>query len=498
MADKLEDSKQVAASDQVALSAQNDEEQAANANGVKLDCVGDKKNADNSKTESQAVSKGFVFGQQISERVKGVENADAKNNAPVPSISKPFTSDASNLFTNGAKLFGSGLGLGGLKKYCTNSPFDTKNEPKRNPLFSDDVIGGKLFGGLLKNMDPGLRISNADKKADDEQEKVESNEKPKAFESPDKNVISTLNANAEKYIEEVNANKTVIPEVESVTGEENEENVFEKTAKFFRFETPAGWKAKGRVITRLNDSKNGDSSRFIIRQGRTFRLWCNIAINRQLKPNIGHNGTGLNFWGQFEDSPAYLCVRLPTAEDCQTLYDLLKERIDKLEASQPIVSAASKRKSENTDEADGDSQTKKSAADDVDVKVDSPKRKRESSDEESDSSAKRELKKKGCEQRDVNEAEASKNSNADKQQTDIKNPPSTAQAENSNSAAKLATAAVKPNNDSSEGKSKAQVSAINQIPHDNPGDTTLAPDVKKLLEEQDCSDNNAIGGEPQK
>lgn len=70
---------------------------------------------------------------------------------------------------------------------------------------------------------------------------------------------------------------------DTITGEEDEETIFQDNFKLFEWNLEtSNWVEKGRGLLKLNDSiadEKGHQSRLIMRMGRTLRIILNVAIN---------------------------------------------------------------------------------------------------------------------------------------------------------------------------------------------------------------------------
>lgn len=82
---------------------------------------------------------------------------------------------------------------------------------------------------------------------------------------------------ARKYEEARGAQKRKYEEVETVTGEENENNILEINCKLFVF-VDQNWEERGRGSLRLNDSKKSSYSRVVFRTSGSHRVLLNTKV----------------------------------------------------------------------------------------------------------------------------------------------------------------------------------------------------------------------------
>merc|ERR1719342_311343 len=130
----------------------------------------------------------------------------------------------------------------------------------------------------------------------------------------------------EAYEPEVNF-VPVIPlpdKVDVVTGEEDEEVVFEERAKLFRFcDDTKEWKERGLGQAKILKDSNTGKFRFLMRREQTFK----ICANHQLIPNMKLDKMGSNakarIWGAQDFAEEELktekfCIRFKTEEQAET------------------------------------------------------------------------------------------------------------------------------------------------------------------------------------
>lgn len=177
--------------------------------------------------KSISENKGFVFGQNVHERVTG-ENVDA---SATPTAGLSFSSTVAGTGTT------------------TNNSNDSSSSNSTNA--ASTAAGGSAAGSATGN--------NGEKA-----------EAPAGEES--------LEEAARKYEESRGALKRKFDEVETITGEEDERNVVEVNCKLFAF-AKSNWEERGHGMLRLNDADSGSKeSRVVFRQAGNLRVLINTKV----------------------------------------------------------------------------------------------------------------------------------------------------------------------------------------------------------------------------
>ena len=152
----------------------------------------------------------------------------------------------------------------------------------------------------------------------------------------------TLSEAAAEYCESHQAQKRRYEEITPVTGEEDERNVAQISAKLYVFDKAGStWMEKGRGCLRLNDAEEGHS-RIVMRTAGSLRvilntkLFAGMSIESPSEKNI--RMTGMDGEGQ-----ARIFLIGGSAKDIGRLFALLKERT----ASAAPPAASSEAASEN-------------------------------------------------------------------------------------------------------------------------------------------------------
>ncbi|XP_058057481.1 ran-binding protein 3 [Anopheles bellator] len=180
---------------------------------------------------------GFVFGQNVHERVTGenLANTGARNSLPTTG----FSFATSGTGETGSVGGGGGGGSGGDSATATGAA----------------ATGGTAMGGAPSGKD-GSDSSDG------------SSREPRDRES--------LEEAARRYEESRGALKRKYEEVETITGEEDERNVVEIACKLFAF-AKSNWEERGHGMLRLNDKDNNES-RVVFRQSGNLRVLINTKV----------------------------------------------------------------------------------------------------------------------------------------------------------------------------------------------------------------------------
>lgn len=160
-------------------------------------------------------NKGFVFGQNVHERVTG-DNLPTDNANPTAGLS--------------------------FSTAVTNNSNDSSSSN------SAAVAGGSAPGSATAGSKPGESGAGEE----------------------------SLEEAARKYEESRGALKRKFDEVETITGEEDERNIVEVTCKLFAF-AKSNWEERGHGMLRLNDKDNKES-RVVFRQSGNLRVLINTQV----------------------------------------------------------------------------------------------------------------------------------------------------------------------------------------------------------------------------
>ncbi|XP_064607282.1 ran-binding protein 3-like isoform X2 [Liolophura sinensis] len=212
-------------------------------------------NADGGSVESS--SDGFVFGQNLADRVMGVSSSAISSSTPAFGASNPGNSSAAGTSTQNS-------------------------------------VDGFVFGQNLAD-----RVVNADKSESEEGPDVpdttSSTDKPAGASGGEKTALS-LEESAREY-QAKHGTKPELEEVEVKTGEEEESNVLQANCKLFVFENATQtWIERGRGQLRLNDMAPVHAetfhSRLVMRTQGSLRLilntkiWAGMTVERASSKSI--------------------------------------------------------------------------------------------------------------------------------------------------------------------------------------------------------------------
>ncbi|KXJ68529.1 hypothetical protein RP20_CCG002855 [Aedes albopictus] len=167
---------------------------------------------------------GFVFGQNVHERVTG-DNLQAADSSTVPTAGLSFSSTVATNNSNDS---------------CSSSQ-------------------GAAGGTQTNATSAGTSVSAAS-----------TGSKPEGAGD------ESLEEAARRYEESRGALKRKFDEVETVTGEEDERNVVEANCKLFAF-AKSNWEERGHGTLRLND-KDSKESRVVFRQAGNLRVLINTKV----------------------------------------------------------------------------------------------------------------------------------------------------------------------------------------------------------------------------
>jgi len=232
--------------------------------------------ATNHKEEEDKKEQGFVFGQNLTDRV---ENNDEGADSTTPN-----------------KVFGEDLG--GRMSASEDSKSDsTTSTTTKSPQ--------SLFGGMVSP--PGAEDGGSTK---------------------------TLSESAAEYTES-HSNKRKYDVVDVVTGEEEESNVLQANVKMYLFDTEKrNWTERGRGVLRLNDdpvSTPGHlKSRLVMRTVGSLR----VVLNTKLWPNMiceKANEKNVRISAMEEDEVKIFLIAC-SPKEADKLFTALEYRISQLKA----------------------------------------------------------------------------------------------------------------------------------------------------------------------
>lgn len=161
-----------------------------------------------------------------------------------------------------------------------------------------------------------------------------------------------------------------LAEVETKTGEEDEEVVYKVRAKLFRFSKERGeWKERGTGDVRILRHKVNDKIRLLMRREKTLKICLNHYVNAsvELKENVGSDRSWVWHAVDYSDGEAdhsMLAIRFrdsDTAQGFKTEYDNARTHMAQLASA----GGAEKKEAEEAEEEkkEEESESKEEEAD---------------------------------------------------------------------------------------------------------------------------------------
>ncbi|KAM8764228.1 ran-binding protein 3 isoform 4-T4 [Rhynchonycteris naso] len=262
---------------------------------------------DNYEKKEQVAQQAFVFGQNLRDRVKLVnENTEAADmeNVGHPSSETPSTT---NYFL----------------QYISSS--------LENSTSSADAASNKFVFG--QNMSERVlsppKLNEVTSDANRENSAVESGSESSSQEAtPEK---ESLAESAAAYTK-ATARKCLLEKVEVITGEEAESNVLQIQCKLFVFDkTSQSWVERGRGLLRLNDMASTDDgtlqSRLVMRTQGSLRLILNTKLWAQMQIDKASEKSIRITAMDTEDQGVKVFLISASSKDTGQLYAALHHRI---------------------------------------------------------------------------------------------------------------------------------------------------------------------------
>jgi len=235
------------------------------------------------KDAEEIKEKGFVFGQNLNERVENVSDEGIDS-------------------TNSGLVFGQGL----AKRVSGSSEQEPDTTTTSSPSKDFSSSPSLLFGGVVSP------TSGTD----------------------DDGSVKTLSESAAEYTE-THSNKRKYDVVDVVTGEEEESNVLQANVKMYLFDSEKrNWTERGRGVLRLNDdpvSTPGHlKSRLVMRTVGSLRvvlntkLWPNMICEKANEKNVRISA--------MEENEVKIFLIACSPKDADKLFTALEYRISQLKA----------------------------------------------------------------------------------------------------------------------------------------------------------------------
>uniref|UniRef100_A0A9L0RQG4 Ran-binding protein 3 n=1 Tax=Equus caballus TaxID=9796 RepID=A0A9L0RQG4_HORSE len=262
---------------------------------------------ENCEKKEQVAQQAFVFGQNLRDRVKLIdESAEAADleNAGHPSSETPT---ATNYFL----------------QYISSSLENSTN--------SADTASNKFVFG--QNMSERVlsppKLNELGSDANRENSAAESGSESSSQEAtPEK---ESLAESAAAYTK-ATARKCLLEKVEVITGEEAESNVLQIQCKLFVFDkTSQSWVERGRGLLRLNDMASADDgtlqSRLVMRTQGSLRLILNTKLWAQMQMDKASEKSVRITATDAEDQGVKVFLISASSKDTGQLYAALHHRI---------------------------------------------------------------------------------------------------------------------------------------------------------------------------
>jgi len=261
--------------------------------------------------ENEAKEKGFVFGQNLNERVESTADAVADS-----SISDAGKNAAVS------PVFGEDLAKRAVAKNDTKQEADSKpDSTTKSPHKEFTSNSSLLFSGVTPS-------SGTD----------------------DDGSTKTLSESAAEYTES-HSIKRKYDVVDVVTGEEEESNVLQANVKLYLFDSEKrNWTERGRGVLRLNDdpvSTPGHlKSRLVMRTVGSLRvvlntkLWGNMICEKANEKNVRISA--------MEESDVKIFLIACSPKDADKLFTALEYRISQLKADNDVDTEPPEKKAKDT------------------------------------------------------------------------------------------------------------------------------------------------------
>ncbi|XP_023348327.1 RANBP2-like and GRIP domain-containing protein 5/6 isoform X4 [Eurytemora carolleeae] len=196
------------------------------------------------------------------------------------------------------------------------SPFKDEDAPAV-PLTTQSLLSSvpsPAYSAVTPSPDKGIVTSSS-------KSRMSSGGTPKAREP-------SIGEEPEEYEPEVDF-KPVVPlpeEIEVITGEEDEDILFEDRAKLFRFSDDSKeWKERGLGQAKILRNKETGQVRFLMRRDQTFKICANHTILSEIKLDLMKGNTKARIWGAQDFSDGELttekfCIKMKTEEQIEKFH----------------------------------------------------------------------------------------------------------------------------------------------------------------------------------
>ncbi|XP_046540948.1 ran-binding protein 3 isoform X1 [Equus quagga] len=296
---------------------------------------------ENCEKKEQVAQQAFVFGQNLRDRVKLIdESAEAADleNAGHPSSETPT---ATNYFLQYISSRADPSGPVALGCLCdppgsaaaVTAPLLCSLENSTN---SADTASNKFVFG--QNMSERVlsppKLNELGSDANRENSAAESGSESSSQEAtPEKaDAVSESLAESAAAYTKATARKCLLEKVEVITGEEAESNVLQIQCKLFVFDkTSQSWVERGRGLLRLNDMASADDgtlqSRLVMRTQGSLRLILNTKLWAQMQMDKASEKSVRITATDAEDQGVKVFLISASSKDTGQLYAALHHRI---------------------------------------------------------------------------------------------------------------------------------------------------------------------------
>eukprot|EP00800_Vazella_pourtalesii_P018385 TRINITY_DN5877_c2_g1_i1.p1 TRINITY_DN5877_c2_g1~~TRINITY_DN5877_c2_g1_i1.p1 ORF type:complete len:193 (-),score=50.23 TRINITY_DN5877_c2_g1_i1:146-724(-) len=139
-----------------------------------------------------------------------------------------------------------------------------------------------------------------------------------------------------------------LPEVETQSMEENENEILKIRAKLYRFNLPleedesAVWKERGVGYVKLLQDKDSGKVRIVMRREKTLKLCANHFITKDMSLKELSGNERARIWytaGDFSDgtlNPETLCLRFESTETAKEFHDKFMNVVDDLNSNKDL------------------------------------------------------------------------------------------------------------------------------------------------------------------
>ncbi|KAH8382201.1 hypothetical protein KR009_002260, partial [Drosophila setifemur] len=235
----------------------------------------------------------------------------------------------------------------------------TSTEPPKEAEVATSSSSSSLFSSVIQNA--------AQTTADLSEAAASTSSCSSSNNNKESSEAKSLTEVAREY-EESRAQKRKFEEVETFTGEEDEINIVDVSCKLFAF-VNRNWEERGRGSLRLNDAKDGrGSSRVVFRTSGNLRLLLNTKVWAAMV-GVRSSQKSLRLTAIDNSGTVKIFLAMGRPADIAQLHKALSERIAKRKISHPEECNVEETKNGVTSDAATDLQPESTTHDDEDEDV---------------------------------------------------------------------------------------------------------------------------------